>query len=248
MKSAERLDNLFKNAELFNGDLSKWFVKPTSMDGTFYGASSFTGRRGLRSWDTSQVNDMHRVFAYSKFQGDISSWGMNFVTTTRQMFLGCQSFDGDVSKWDVSNVSLLSFCAFSLLSRSLLTLPSTIQQVKDFSSMFEGANVFSSDLSKWDVSSGAKFDRMFASAESFNKDISMWKITSARSMSEIFANATLFSKDLCAWGPQLKSNLDMKDDLDMSHWYLFEGSRCPAKSSLPNFLENPPGPFCHQCT
>lgn len=105
MASAQRLDNLFKDAELFNGDLSKWFVQPTSMDSTFHGASSFTGRRGLRSWDTSQVNDMHRVFTNSKFQGDISSWNMTFVTTVRQMFLGCESFDGDLSKWDVSNVS-----------------------------------------------------------------------------------------------------------------------------------------------
>lgn len=123
MESAERLDGLFMNAELFNGDLSKWSVKPTSMDSTFYGTSSFTGRKGLPMWDTSQVDDMHRVFAYSKFQGDISSWNMSSVTTVREMFLGCLSFDGDVSKWDVSNVSqhrmmVQSSCLVLHVSRS----------------------------------------------------------------------------------------------------------------------------------
>lgn len=106
MEGAERLDNLFKDAELFNGDLSKWSVKPTSMESTFYGTSSFTGgSRGLQNWDTSEVNDMGGLFAFSKFQTDISSWTMTSVTTTKEMFLGCQSFDGDLSKWDVSSVS-----------------------------------------------------------------------------------------------------------------------------------------------
>ncbi|KAL3943508.1 MAG: hypothetical protein SGBAC_002433 [Bacillariaceae sp.] len=224
MEGAERLDNLFKDAELFNGDLSKWSVKPSSMESTFYGTSSFTGgSRGLQNWDTSEVNDMGGLFAFSKFQADISSWIMISVTNTKEMFLGCQSFDGDLSKWDVSSV-------------------------KDFSSMFEGANAFSSDLSQWDVSSGTKFDRMFAGTSSFNKDLSMWNITSVRSMAEMFANATSYSKDLCSWGPLLNQTFEKPDDLDISQWSLFSGTRCPQKATLPDFSATPPGPFCHPCS
>lgn len=121
-------------------------------------------------------------------------------------------------------------------------------QVKDFSSMFEGADAFSSDISQWDVSSGTKFDRMFADTSSFNKDLSMWNITSVRSMAEMFANATSYSKDLCSWGPLLNQTFEKPDDLDISQWSLFAGTRCPQKATLPDFSATPPGPFCHPCS
>lgn len=253
MESAERLDNLFKNAELFNGDLSKWLVKPTSMDSTFYGTSSFTGgARGLLNWDTSKVNDMSGLFAYSKFQGDISSWNLGSVTSTKEMFLECRSFDGDVSKWDVKHVSRQWLQRMILSGRLKMNVGQHhsyyfLTQVKDFSSMFEGAEAFSGDLSTWDVSSGNKLDRMFARTNSFNTDLSLWNITSVRTMTEMFANATSYSRDLCSWGVQLNQTFAKPDDLDTSRWSLFVGTRCPEENAVPDFSASPPGPFCHPC-
>jgi surface protein len=104
MERAERLDRMFQNAELFDGDLSTWKMTSRSIGSMFFGARSFTGSRGLVNWDTSGINDMHAVFYQSKFQGDISSWNLGSTTTTRQMFEGCANFDGNISTWDVSKV------------------------------------------------------------------------------------------------------------------------------------------------
>ena len=38
------------------------------------------------------------MFAYSKFNGDISDWNVSKVTDTESMFLSSK-FIGDISKW-----------------------------------------------------------------------------------------------------------------------------------------------------
>ena len=44
------------------------------------------------------------MFAYSKFNGDISNWDVRNVSDMHDMFAGSE-FNGDLSSWDVSNVT-----------------------------------------------------------------------------------------------------------------------------------------------
>ena len=76
----------FRNAGVFNGDLSAWDVSSvTSMRAMFTMTENF---------DTTQA-----------FNSDISKWDVSSVTDMRYMFSHAYSFNRDISKWDVSSVT-----------------------------------------------------------------------------------------------------------------------------------------------
>ena len=57
----------------------------------------------LNDIDTSNITDMSGLFAYSKFNVNISKWNVSNVTNMRSMF-DRSKFNSDISNWDVSNV------------------------------------------------------------------------------------------------------------------------------------------------
>jgi surface protein len=69
---------------------------------------------GIKSWDTSNVINMSRIFSTSDFNQDISIWNTGNVTNMHGMFENATSFNQDISGWDVSSVTYSSI--FSLNS------------------------------------------------------------------------------------------------------------------------------------
>ena len=91
----------------------------------------------LNDINTSDIEDMSKIFYWSKFNGDISKWDVSNVTNMNKMFYG-SNFNGDISNWDVSNVKSM----YKMFTRS----------------KFTGKN---GDISNWDVSNVEKNFDMF---------------------------------------------------------------------------------------
>ena len=81
MRSAKKLDCMFKGLENFNSDLS--------------------------GWNVSNVEDMSGMFQDClAFNKPLDDWGdrLKNVKTMESMFAGCRFFDQSLENWDVSNV------------------------------------------------------------------------------------------------------------------------------------------------
>ena len=73
------------------------------MHSMFYANGYF--KENISTWDTSSVVDMHDMFTYSQFDGDLGHWDTSNVTDMRNLFLQNNKFNQNLSCWDVSSVT-----------------------------------------------------------------------------------------------------------------------------------------------
>ena len=96
------VDNTMLNSMAKNNEDLRFIctTKVTNMKGLF-AYSRFNG--DISNWDVSNVTDMTNMFKRSQFNRDISNWDVSNVTNMQSMFMDSR-FNGDISNWDVSNV------------------------------------------------------------------------------------------------------------------------------------------------
>ena len=187
------------SAEVTYGHISEWDVSNvTDMNNLFYNANFFNG--DISAWDVSNVTDMNNMFNLANFfNGDISTWDISSVTNMEYMFSEAYTFSGDISSWDVSNVTDMSNM-FNLATMFNSDLSSwDVSSVTDMSHMFRYIASFNQDISSWDVSSVTNMRLMFIGASSFNSDLSLWDVSSVTSLYGMFSSAASFNSDISSW-------------------------------------------------
>lgn len=102
LSSVKSMFAMFRDAELFNGDLSQWNVSNvTSMTDMFSGAREFNS--DLSQWDVGNVVGMDEMFREAKvFNSDIGQWDVRKVRNMSRMFFAANSFDVNLGNWDIS--------------------------------------------------------------------------------------------------------------------------------------------------
>ena len=193
------MQNMFRDASSFNGNLSDWNVSTvTNMDGTFSGASDFNG--DVSSWDTSGVTDMRKMFqAASSFNGNLSDWNVSKVTRMDSMFSSAFTFNGDISSWNVSAVTDMGSMFFVASAFNGDISRWNVSAVTDMNNMFYAVLTFNGDISGWNVSAVTDMYSMFSKAFKFNQPLNNWNVSAVTDMSSMFSEASKFNQPLNNW-------------------------------------------------
>ena len=199
-RSITSLKGLFKYSNRTNDQfkgIEKWDVSHIkNMEGLF-AFSRFN--RDISGWNTSRVTDMsYMFFKAENFNQPIGSWNVSKVTDMRDMFSDCSAFNGDISQWDVSLVTNMRGMFYSCSSFNSDLSKWKVSQVEHMSCMFSDCSSFNSDLSKWDVSQVINMCFMFYGCSSFNSDLSKWNVSNVTDMKGMFYCSS-FNGDISNW-------------------------------------------------
>ncbi len=196
------MTEIFKDAILFNQDISSWDVSNvTDMKSMFNGASVFN--QPIGSWNVSNVKDMKSVFnGASKFNQPIGSWDVSNVINMESLFNGASVFNQPIDSWDVRNVTDMSssFAGTKAFNQNISLWD--VSKVTDMESVFNGATVFNQPIGSWDVSNVTNMTKMFYDATVFNQDLKdNWCVSNIKTEPEYFStNSALFEAKKPVWG------------------------------------------------
>lgn len=159
--------------------MEEWFMGCTSMNMDSFAAAD------LNLWDTAAVTSLKNMFnGCEEFNGLVYNWNTGNVDDMENTFLNCTTFDGsgDLKNWNTSAVTTMN-------------------------STFKGCQAFTSDLSGWQTHNVSNMYEMFRGAESLNSDLS-WNTSQVTDIRGMFQNAFTFNGQIGNWDTRKVSNLD----------------------------------------
>jgi surface protein len=174
---------MFVGALAFDANLSLWdMTRFVSLQHTFSGASSFTGR-GLEKWSVAAVTYMTSLFRNAgQFNTDLSNWNVENVILLDNMFNGEFSFTGTgLSEWAVHNVLDMSFMCTNCTNFDSDLSKWNVSQVQNMGCVFADTTSFKGiGLEYWRLRDDVILDQMFCGADAFDSTIiRIWNISSS---------------------------------------------------------------------
>jgi len=146
--------------------------------------------------------------------GTISDWNTTLVTSFKDAFRDCYSFNGNLASWDTSSVTTMSKAfAFAFLFNQDIGSWNT-SEVTNMEWMFRQAYAFNKPIGNWETSSVLTMDAMFFEAISFNKPIDSWDVSSVTHMGQMFTGAVSFNQYVGSW----------VDSQSLHKMYIFAGA------------------------
>lgn len=184
INSVNSLAVMFRNAWLFDQDLSNWSQyltaapSVTSLNSMFAAARAFNNGDQPINWDVSNIIDFASLFSGThSFNQDLGSWDMSSATSISQMFRGAQAFNNggspSINNWDTSNVT-------------------------NMNGVFYAPSVFNQPIGNWDTSSVTDMGGMFYSNLVFDQPIGAWDTSNVTNMSNMFY-ITIIDQNLSNW-------------------------------------------------
>ena len=120
-----------RSQDVWYGTMPNWDVSLVEdMSGYVHGSASqgFGGRStfdgDISKWNTEKVTTMNSMFSYaSAFNQDIGSWNTEKVTDMQYMFYSASAFNQDIGSWNTAQVTdyvLYVSCSFCVQPRHFL--------------------------------------------------------------------------------------------------------------------------------
>ncbi len=232
LSSVTDMRMMFRDATVFNGNVSNWNVENViSMMGIFWEASAFNG--DVSNWNVANATDMSYMFlAALAFNGDVSNWNVANVTNMKYMFLHASAFNGDVSSWNVENVTdmdrmfdgvTLSTANYDALLNGWST--QTLQPNVDFHAGYNtycataARDILTNAPNNWTVTDGGLDPNCASNTDAF---ITTWQTTTANESITIPTNPAVSGYNYTVdWGD---GNTSTAQTGDATHTYTTAGS------------------------
>ncbi|SNR55111.1 gliding motility-associated C-terminal domain-containing protein [Maribacter sedimenticola] len=155
----------------------------------------------ILDWGNIQWQSMENAFfGCENLNFDaIAAPDLSQVSSLKNMFRECYSFNGIVNSWDVSNVTDISgmFASCSVFNRPLDNW--TTNLVTDMSETFKNCSSFNEPLDNWNTSAVSSMKDMFYSCVNFNQNISNWNVSQVTDMAGMFVACRKFNQPLGNW-------------------------------------------------
>jgi hypothetical protein len=177
-------------SSLTDPDLNNWDVSGVvlfggSFNGMFEGCANCNPK--IENWNVSSGTAFNRMFWFTQFNRDISSWDISSATGTALVgMFGYSPFNQPIQSW---------------------TLPPAVTSLgANNEGMFYRNSAFNQPIGVWGTSSIINMKQVFWSATGFDQDISNWQVTQVTDLLNFMQGATLSTVNydalLVAWDAQ----------------------------------------------
>ncbi|MGB6150651.1 MAG: BspA family leucine-rich repeat surface protein [Pricia sp.] len=124
---------------------------------------------------------------------------LSLVTSLKDMFRECTSFNGILNDWDVSTITDISglFAEAEIFNRPLDNWNTSA--ITDMSYTFHRARLFNEPLDNWNTGSVTTMEFLFSEASRFDQNINNWNVTQVTNMSGTFRYTGNFDRPLNNW-------------------------------------------------
>jgi len=203
------MDNMFKNANAFNQDISNWCVNNISSEPPGFSFNSLLSENTKPVW--GNCGPMINSNIYLDTNGvtikcpdaNIGEKGIvdgkEYTVVDESLLTTMVENDEDVTCVCTSLVTNMSSLFVEKISFNQNIGSWDTSKVIDMSGMFAEAVAFNQDISFWNTSSVANMELMFNASYSFNQDIGSWNTLSVTNMENMFLEATSFNKNIGGW-------------------------------------------------
>ena len=172
----------------------------TDTSGLFETTNLNTWNQDISSWDTSNVENMYRMFYKCEdFDQNIGSWDTSSVTNMGEMFYDARDFDGNIGSWDTSSVTDMQYMFHAALVFNQDISSWDTSKVENMNGVFQRASSFNQNIGNWNTSSATMMNFMFDRASSFNQNIGSWDTSNVTGMRTMFSSALAFNQDISNW-------------------------------------------------
>ncbi len=173
-------------------------IKWESFNRAFLGCSNMV-HNATDAPDLTQVTNLGFMFSgASSFNGNLSNWNVENITSMLQMFESALSFNGDISEWDTGNT-------------------------KNMNSMFKNADSFNQNLGGWNITNVINMQDMLSfsglDTVNYNSTLIGWN-----EQSDTPSNISLGASGLGYCGPGAAA----RDSLEQNHnWSISDSGEVP---------------------
>ncbi|MCE7991917.1 MAG: BspA family leucine-rich repeat surface protein [Roseivirga sp.] len=181
-----------------------------SMEGAFSGAVNMV-MNAIDNPNLNSVTSMKEMFKDCKsFNGIIGEWNTSNIQNMEGVFDGAESFNQGIQDWSTYNVNTARrmFANAKAFNQHLeYWFSSEDRPITDLSEMFAGATSFNRNVDNWEVSTVTDLSGMFKDAEAFNRDISEWNVESVTDFSGMFSGTAGFNQNIGSWNVSAATTL-----------------------------------------